>query len=81
MTTRGDSGASIGSAAAASFPQFVEGVVSKYPRLRFLFTNGYSPASARLEGLAELPVEVLHKPYGLNNLARAVRRAVELPPR
>jgi hypothetical protein len=63
-------------------PQFdVEGVGSKYPRLRFRFTTGYSPTSARLEGLVELSAEILHKPYGLNDLARAVRRAFELAPR
>jgi CheY-like chemotaxis protein len=54
---------------------------AKFPQLRFLFTTGYSPSSAHLEGMAELSVQVLHKPYGFNDLARAVRRAIELAPR
>ncbi len=45
--------------------------------LRFLFTTGYSPAAFDLGAVHSLSVEVLHKPYGFSDLARAVRRALE----
>ena len=48
-----------------------------FPRLRFLFTTGYSPATASLGGLQSLAVEVMHKPYGFTDLAKAVRRALD----
>ena len=48
------------------------------PNLRFLFTTGYSPAAFNIGGLqAAGSVEVLHKPYGFADLARAVRRALD----
>jgi two-component system, cell cycle sensor histidine kinase and response regulator CckA len=49
----------------------------RFPRLRFLFTTGYSPATASLGGLQTLAVEVMHKPYGFTDLAKAVRRALD----
>ena len=48
-----------------------------FPKLRFLFTTGYSPAAFNIGGLQALSVEVLHKPYGFADLARAVRRALD----
>jgi two-component system, cell cycle sensor histidine kinase and response regulator CckA len=50
---------------------------SRFPKLRFLFTTGYSPATMNLDGIHSLPVDVLHKPYGFADLARALRRALE----
>jgi two-component system, cell cycle sensor histidine kinase and response regulator CckA len=49
----------------------------RFPKLRFVFTTGYSPAGLSLSGLQSEQVEVLHKPYGFTDLARAVRRALE----
>ena len=54
---------------------------SRFPGLRFIFTTGYSPASSSVEGLGGHPVQVLHKPYGFADLARAVRHAIETAPR
>ncbi|HEY7612482.1 MAG TPA: chemotaxis protein CheW [Gemmatimonadales bacterium] len=58
-----------------------DAVRTRFPQLRFLFTTGYSTASLHLEGMVALSVPVLHKPYGFHDLARAVRRAIELVPR
>ena len=48
-----------------------------FPKLRFLFTTGYSPAAVSLGSLHSLAIEVMHKPYGFTDLARAVRRALD----
>jgi PAS domain S-box-containing protein len=49
-----------------------------FPNLRFLFTTGYSPNAFNVAALQEHGVEVLHKPYGFNELAHAVRRTLAL---
>jgi two-component system cell cycle sensor histidine kinase/response regulator CckA len=48
-----------------------------HPNLRFMFTSGYIPGTSQLEPIRTVPVEVLPKPYGLQGLARAVRKALE----
>jgi CheY-like chemotaxis protein len=49
----------------------------EHPRVRFLFTTGYSPDTSHVPGMQSLPGQVLPKPYGLVQLAQAVRRAME----
>jgi PAS domain S-box-containing protein len=49
----------------------------RYPKLRFIFTTGYSPGTSQVEPVRALPAEVLPKPYGLRALAQAVRRALD----
>ncbi len=49
----------------------------RHPGLRFLFTTGYSPGTSHVQPLKPLPARVLTKPYGIRELARAVRRALD----
>lgn len=58
-------------------PAVVEHVRPRYPRLRFLLTTGYSPGTLHMTPVQDLPASVLPKPYGLRELARAVRRALD----
>jgi PAS domain S-box-containing protein len=51
----------------------------RHPDLRVLFTTGYSPGTSQTESLKALGVEVLPKPYGIRDLALAVRRALDEP--
>ena len=53
---------------------------ANFPRLRFLFTTGYSPAAFHAGGPPSPAVEVLHKPYGFTELAGAVRHAIDTGP-
>jgi PAS domain S-box-containing protein len=48
-----------------------------HPKLRFIFSTGYSPDTAQMEPIRALSAEFLPKPYGLQALAQAVRRALE----
>jgi DNA-binding NtrC family response regulator len=48
----------------------------RYPKLRFMFTSGYIPGTSQLEPIRSAGAEILPKPYGLQSLARAVRRAL-----
>ncbi|MFL5494728.1 MAG: response regulator [Gemmatimonadales bacterium] len=48
----------------------------RYPKLRFMFTSGYVPGTSQLEPLRSFAAEVLPKPYGMQSLARAVRKAL-----
>jgi PAS domain S-box-containing protein len=52
---------------------------ARHPGLRFLFTTGYSPGTSHLDPLKALPAPVLTKPYGIRELARAVRRVLDAP--
>jgi signal transduction histidine kinase/ActR/RegA family two-component response regulator len=52
----------------------------RHPALRVLFATGYSPGSSQFPGLERLPAPVLAKPYGLTELATAVRRAIDAEP-
>jgi CheY-like chemotaxis protein len=56
-------------------PQVFARVGRRFPRLRFVFTTGYSRGSSPA-GRGGPPAEVLYKPYGLHTLAAAVRRAL-----
>jgi len=47
------------------------------PGLRFLFATGYSPGTSQLPGLERLPAAVLLKPYGISELAAAVRDVLD----
>ncbi len=58
-------------------PVVVEQVRPRYPKLRFLLTTGYSPGTSHMTPVQDLPATVLPKPYGLRELARAVRRALD----
>ncbi|MBI4538715.1 MAG: response regulator [Gemmatimonadetes bacterium] len=58
-------------------PAVAERVASRHHRLRFLFTTGYAPGLHPGAPSAGLPGPVLPKPYGLSELARAVRRALD----
>jgi two-component system cell cycle sensor histidine kinase/response regulator CckA len=49
----------------------------RHPKLRFILSTGYSPDTAQMEPIRALSVEFLPKPYGLQALALAVRRALE----
>jgi PAS domain S-box-containing protein len=60
-------------------PLVFQQVHARHPALRFLFTTGYSPGTSHLEPLKALPARVLTKPYGIRDLARAVRRALDEP--
>ncbi|MGH7701002.1 MAG: response regulator [Gemmatimonadales bacterium] len=55
-------------------------VHARHPVVRFLFTTGYSPGTSHLEPLNSMPARVLTKPYGIQELARAVRRALDAAP-
>ncbi|MGH6953010.1 MAG: PAS domain S-box protein, partial [Alphaproteobacteria bacterium] len=55
-------------------PAVFEQVRHERPNLRFLFTTGYSPGTSHVAPLKTLPGQVLHKPYGIEALASAVRR-------
>ena len=57
-------------------PAVLEQIRERRPRLRFLFTTGYSPGTSHTTPLRGLPAPVLHKPYGIEALARAVSRAL-----
>lgn len=57
-------------------PAVLEQVRERRPGLRFLFTTGYSPGTSHTAPLQTLPAPVLHKPYGIEALARAVNRAL-----
>ena len=48
----------------------------RHPALRVLFATGYSPGTAQFPGLERLPAPVLSKPYGLAELATAVREVL-----
>ena len=58
-------------------PAVFEQVRHAHPGLRFLFTTGYSPGTSQVMPLKTLPGQVLHKPYGIEALAQAVRRVLE----
>lgn len=58
-------------------PAVVEQVRPRYPKLRFLLTSGYSPGTSHMTPVQDLPADVLSKPYGIRELARAVRRALD----
>ena len=55
-----------------------QGAIRKLqPSVRFLFSSGYAPEGLP-EGLrASLTAPLLRKPYHLNDLLRAVRRALD----
>jgi nitrogen-specific signal transduction histidine kinase/CheY-like chemotaxis protein len=48
----------------------------RHPALRVLFATGYSAGTMQFPGLERLPAPVLVKPYGLTELATAVRAAI-----
>jgi hypothetical protein len=48
----------------------------RHPTLRVLFATGYSPGTSQFPGLERLPAPVLAKPYGLTELATAVKGAI-----
>jgi two-component system cell cycle sensor histidine kinase/response regulator CckA len=56
--------------------QVFEQAHGRYPKLRFVFTSGYIPGTSQLEPIRRFGAEVLPKPYGLQALARAVRKAL-----
>jgi PAS domain S-box-containing protein len=58
-------------------PVVFQHVHARHSKLRFLFTTGYSPGTSHLEPLNALPARVLTKPYGIREMARAVRRALD----
>ncbi len=60
-------------------PVVFEQVHARHPALRFLFTTGYSPGTSHLDPLKPLPARVLTKPYGIRDLARAIRRVLDEP--
>ncbi len=49
------------------------------PALRFLFASGYSPGTTPFGSLEGLPASFLSKPYGIRELAAAVRRVLDAP--
>jgi len=48
----------------------------RHPSLRVLFATGYSPGTSQFPDLERLPATVLQKPYGITELAAAVRAAM-----
>ncbi|HWO88333.1 MAG TPA: ATP-binding protein [Gemmatimonadales bacterium] len=48
-----------------------------HPGLRFLFTSGYPPGTGRFRSLEGAKVNFLSKPYGIRELATAVRQALD----
>jgi DNA-binding NtrC family response regulator len=60
-------------------PVVFQQIHARHPTLRFLFTTGYSPGTSHLDPLKPLPARVLTKPYGIRDLARAVRRVLDAP--
>ncbi|MEX2181739.1 MAG: ATP-binding protein [Gemmatimonadaceae bacterium] len=58
-------------------PELATAMVAKYPGLKVIFTSGYSAdAVARQFGISEAS-HFISKPYGLADLAREVRRALD----
>ncbi len=60
-------------------PEVFAQIHPRHPALRFLFTTGYSPGTSHAEPWNSLGAPVLTKPYGIRDLARAVRRAFDEP--
>ncbi len=58
--------------------QVFDHIQISHPGLRVIFTTGYSPGTSQIEPLRTLPADVLPKPYGLQALAHAVRRALDV---
>ena len=54
-------------------------VRDRFPGLRFLFATGYSADSVELFPGEPEPTDVITKPYGLAELAQAVRRVLDAP--
>ncbi|NLF56007.1 MAG: response regulator [Candidatus Hydrogenedens sp.] len=50
-----------------------------HPRLRFLFTSGYSANTVQTECAAKEGVDLIQKPYGPNALLRRVRGVLDAP--
>lgn len=50
-----------------------------HPRLRFLFTSGYSAETVQAECAAKGGVDLIQKPYGPNTLLRKVRDVLDAP--
>lgn len=53
-----------------------EEIVRRFPGMRFLFMTGYSPTTSHLTPLSGIPGQILHKPFGLTQLAAAVDQAL-----
>ena len=54
-------------------------VRDRFPGLRFLFATGYRADSVELFPGDPEPTDVITKPYGLAELAQAVRRVLDAP--
>ena len=54
-------------------------VRDRFPGLRFLFATGYSADSVEFVIGEPVPTDVITKPYGLAELAQAVRRVLDAP--
>ena len=60
--------------------QLADLLSARYPRLRVLFSTGYSKAVAESRGLLPRDRLVLSKPYRTEDLARGMRAALASPP-
>ena len=57
--------------------QLADIVVGRRPGLKVLYTTGYTPHSIMRDGMLDPSVEVLMKPFGLEELARKVRSVLD----
>ncbi|MGH7466044.1 MAG: ATP-binding protein, partial [Longimicrobiales bacterium] len=57
-------------------PQAHSEIIRRFPTLKFLFMTGYSPSTSHLTPLSGIPGQILHKPFGLSELAAAVEHAL-----
>ena len=60
-----------------SGPELAAAVIAKRPGLAVLFTSGYTRNAVAQEGSLDPDAHILRKPYSLDHLARAVRRAID----
>ncbi len=60
--------------------ELAERLLARQPRMRILFTSGYTADIIGRHGILEPETEFLPKPYGPKDLARRVREVLDAPP-
>ncbi len=61
-------------------PALFRAVRARDPKMRFLFTSGYSENDIAMRSLLDPGVPFVAKPWAIADLARQVRKALDLPP-
>ena len=62
-----------------SGPELAEVLTLQQPRLKVLYTSGYSSDAVLRHGVEEDRFEFLQKPYSLDNLVHAVHAVLKRP--